>query len=194
MTGAVQRALKLLYPSQCVACGELVESDHGLCGSCWRDTPFIDGAVCDQCGTPLIGGPSDERALCDRCMASPRPWQRGRAALVYGGQAKRMVLGLKHFGREDIATPAARWMARAGQELLEPDALLVPVPLHWVRLFRRRYNQAALLARAIGRLTGAEVALDALARPVRTRRLDTLDAKARFAVLKGAIRPNPRGP
>ena len=103
-----------------------------------------------------------------------------------------MVLLLKHGDRLDLVRPAAEWMAGAGAAILDPDSLLVPIPVHWTRLFRRRYNQAALLAREIGRLQGYEVACRALIRPRATAMQDDKSVKKRFADLDGALVPHPR--
>lgn len=183
-------ALAYLYPSQCVSCGDFVESENGLCATCWRDTPFVDGAVCDCCGAPLMGGDASDRDHCDDCMRTPPPWSQGRTALLYSGRARHLAMSLKHGGREEIAETAGFWMARAGREILHESTVLVPVPLHWLRMIRRRYNQAALLADAVGAILGKPVALDALKRPVSTRSLDRLSPAERFGVLAKAIAPN----
>jgi predicted amidophosphoribosyltransferase len=110
----MQSVIRAIYPSQCVACDTQTAEDHGLCGACWRDTQFIHGLICDACGTPLMGqgaGP----VHCDDCMTIPRPWDQGRAALVYEGIGRRMVLNLKHGDRTDLAVPAAKWMLHAGR-------------------------------------------------------------------------------
>lgn len=164
----LQKALTVLFPGQCVACGALLEDVHALCAACWADTPFIEGLACDQCGQPLLGESVGERPLCDDCMAWPRPWHRGRAALAYGGRARSMILALKHGDRPDIAKPAARWMAPHAVDLLPDGGVIVPVPLHWTRLLRRRYNQAALLARTLAGITGHVALCDGLARRRRT--------------------------
>ena len=71
---ALQAALHLVYPPQCLVCGALVTSDFGLCGSCWRDTPFISGLVCDLCGVPLPGEETGKAEHCDDCLSVARPW------------------------------------------------------------------------------------------------------------------------
>lgn len=180
--------IRLLYPDQCVGCGVLVEGAHGLCPACWSDTPFVRGLCCDACGLPLLGDRADGTAICDDCLAMPRPWAQGRAALLYDGNARRIVLRLKHGDRTDLARPAARWLADAGRDVLTSGALLVPVPVHWTRLFSRRYNQAAELARALSALTGIEVAPDALSRVRRTPVQDGLGVEARFTNTEQAIR------
>ncbi|WP_170575288.1 ComF family protein [Ruegeria atlantica] len=188
----IQTAVELIYPPRCLGCGELTESDFGLCGTCWRDTPFIGGLVCHSCGVPLPGEADGHRIECDDCMKTPRPWQDGRAALLYHGRARSLILALKHGDRPELARPAALWMARAGQGLFHDDMVIAPVPLHWSRLLRRRYNQSALLARHLGLQTGLDVCPDLLQRRVRTPVLDGKTAAERAETLSGSIAPHPR--
>ena len=183
----LQGALQLLYPPQCISCAAPVQSDFGLCADCWRDTPFVSGMICDQCGVPLPGSDPKERALCDDCMTIARPWDRGRAALLYQGNGRNLVLALKHGDRMDLARPSAAWMARAAASILTPGMLVVPVPLHWMRLFRRRYNQAALLSRAIAASAKLEHCPDAILRKRSTGNQDGKTRDARFANLVGAF-------
>lgn len=192
--GLFQSAIRLVYPPRCTLCGALVDSDFGLCGPCWRDTPFIVGQACDLCGVPLPAGPDapDERLKCDGCIAMRPPWGRGRAALVYKNNGRRMVLALKHGDRHDMARLAAVWMARTAQPLLKPDTLIVPVPLHWLRLLKRRYNQAAVLAKALAGELGRPTCPDLLIRPRYTRSLGGMRREQRFATLSGAIAVHPR--
>jgi len=187
-----QTAVALIYPPRCLGCGAQVESDFGLCGTCWRETPFIGGTVCDSCGIPLDGAADGYRIECDACMEAPRPWGRGRAALLYADRARQLVLALKHGDRPDIARPAGGWLARAARPMLRPDALIAPVPLHWTRLMRRRYNQAALLAASLAARTGAEVCPDLLIRTRRTPMLGEATPEERREILRGAVSAHPR--
>jgi len=188
----MQSPLAILYPPQCVSCGETIADDHGLCGKCWAQTPFITGHACDRCGAPLPGESDGEADLCDDCMKIARPWSRGRAALIYTGNARRIVLQIKLSDRLDLVPSAAGWMARAGQEILAGDALLVAIPAHWTRIFTRRYNQASELARAIARQTGLEFAPTTLIRPRRTEKQEGKGLDGRFANVREAIRPHPK--
>ena len=126
MPTLLQYPLRLLFPDQCVSCGAPVEDRFSLCGTCWRDTTFLGESVCDACGIPLMGPVEpDERPHCDTCMAHPRPWDRGRAALHYRDTGRRLILGFKHGDRMDLAPAFARWMARAGRPLFDQDLCLV---------------------------------------------------------------------
>jgi ComF family protein len=183
----LQAALQVLYPPQCISCGAPVTSDFGLCADCWRETPFIAGLVCDQCGLPLPGTDPGERVLCDDCMTIARPWGQGRAALGYRDNGRRLVLALKHGDRMDLARPASGWMLKAARPIIQPGMLVVPVPLHWIRLFRRRFNQAALLSRAIAKGAGLDHCPDALIRHRSTGNQDGKTRDARFANLVDAF-------
>jgi len=183
----MQAALHLLYPPQCLACGGLVSSDFGLCGACWRETPFVSGLVCDLCGTPLPGEDLGHREICDDCLAIARPWARGRAALLYKDKARSLVLALKHGDRLDLVRPAAGWMLRAATPILEPGMIVAPVPLHWTRLFKRRFNQSALLAGAIAKAAGLPHCPDLLLRSRATGSQEGKGRDARFANMQGAI-------
>lgn len=189
---AFQTALQVIYPARCTLCGSHVESDFGLCGPCWRDTPFIAGLVCDTCGVPLPGESGGHAEHCDECLSVARPWSRGRSALVYRENGRKLVLALKHGDRHDVVRPAALWMARVAQPLLTCNTLIAPVPLHWLRMLKRRFNQSALLAQALARETTLPVCPDLLIRPKHTRSLKGMGPEERHAMLDGAIRVHPK--
>lgn len=181
-----------MFPPRCIACGAGVAADFGLCPACWRETPFASGLVCDKCGAPLPGADEGKPEYCDDCLTIARPWQRGRAALVYKDAARRMVLAFKHGDRLDLRRPLAGWMLRAAAPLLEPGMVLAPVPLHRLRLLKRRYNQSALLSGAVARAAGLTHVVDLLQRTRATRSQEGLHRDERFANLSGAVRINPR--
>ncbi|MDJ0826334.1 MAG: double zinc ribbon domain-containing protein [Rhodobacter sp.] len=188
----MQSLLRLAFPPQCISCGDLVEEEFGLCGGCWRETPFTLGLACDCCGAPLPGDDTGRPEHCDDCLTLARPWTRGRAALIYRDNARRLVLALKHGDRLDLIRPMARWLTGVAEPLLTSDTVLVPVPAHYLRLVRRRFNQAAELAREIGRLTGHEVIPDLLTRTRRTVPQDGMSREDRFANQSEAIAPGRR--
>ncbi|MFN4170991.1 MAG: double zinc ribbon domain-containing protein [Pseudorhodobacter sp.] len=188
----LQAVLRMIYPPQCLGCGEIVTSDFGLCGACWRQTSFINGLVCDTCGTPLPGEEPGHAVHCDDCLSIARPWSQGRAALIYRDMGRKLVLRLKHGDRHDIVRPAAVWMHRAAEPLLKPGMIVAPVPLHWTRLLRRRFNQSALLSAALARLAGLDHCPDLLLRARRTGSQEGRGREARFGNLAEAIRVHPR--
>lgn len=184
--------MSLIFPTQCVQCGALVQSDGGLCADCWRNTPFILGLGCDQCGAPLMGEDPGVSLQCDDCRAAQRPWERGRAVLRYDDGARRLVLALKHGDRLDLVPVLAQWMATRAADIVSDTPIIVPVPLHWWRMFRRRYNQSAELGRHVARRLGLPFCPDALARTRPTATLEGKGVDARFAELEGCIHASPK--
>lgn len=184
-------ALNIVLPKQCLLCGELVESRGGLCGPCWRDTPFILGLCCDLCGVPLPGEDPGRPVHCDDCRERQRPWTKGRAVMIYDGGARRLVLGLKHGDRLDLAPFLGEWMSIRAASLVDENTVLAPVPLHRWRLLRRRYNQAAALAQAMAQRLDADYIPDLLLRNRATRALENVGPDERYARLDGAITAHP---
>ena len=188
----LQSALSMIFPPACISCGVPVATDFGLCAGCWQQTPFIGGLVCDKCGIPLPGEDEGRPEVCDDCMTIARPWDRGRAAFLYKDKGRDMVLSLKHADRLDLIRPAAEWLFRAAKPILQPGMIVAPIPLHWSRLFRRRYNQSALLSCAVARLAGLDHCPDLLIRNRKTASQEGRSRDARFANLALAIRGHPQ--
>ena len=185
-TAGLQTLLHAVFPPECLSCRARVASDDGLCGPCWRDTAFITGDVCDGCGVPMRGD-VEGGDKCDDCMRIARPWDQGRAALLYKDRGRKLVLALKHGERHDIVRPAGRWLAKAARGILREGAVIAPVPLHWTRMVRRRYNQSALIAQAMARELGNPYCADLLKRERATTTLDGKSREARFLEISGAI-------
>jgi predicted amidophosphoribosyltransferase len=181
-------ALDALYPPSCAGCGAEVAGADGLCPACYAATAFIAPPVCDRCGAP------SPAPVCDGCAHAPPAWERGRAAALYQGAARKAALALKHGDRLDVARHAAAWMLRAGPGLVADAALIAPVPLHWTRLVARRSNQSAELARWIARLAGREAALapDLLRRTRRTPSQEGRTRAGRLQNVAGAFAVNGR--
>lgn len=193
----LQTALRAIYPAECLLCASAATDEFGICPSCWPDVPFIFGTQCGQCGVPLPGQElPDERLTCDDCLAVPRPWKSGTAAMLYSDLGRKLVLGMKHGDRADIARAAGPWLWRACSKMLadvEPTTItIVPIPLHPWRLIQRRFNQSGLLAQALGKASGLPVLVDALRRPKPTPSLGGLDLEERMRILNAAIAPNPK--
>ncbi len=188
----VQTAIQTLFPPSCLSCRDLVTSDHGLCAKCWKELRLITGPACRACGAQVLAEQQDDAALCQSCIDTPRPWEQARAAMCFEGLAKKLVLGLKHYDRYDFAPAIAQWMAQVAGPLIGPDTIIAPVPLHWTRLVKRRYNQSAMLAFALGQRLLRPAVLDLLVRTKRTDTLSGLNHEDRLAALRHAIVPNPK--
>ena len=189
---AVRATLDVLLPPHCLTCDRPVDAPGHFCAECFRGAAFITEPCCTHCGVPFShAGQGGAERLCPGCRAHPAPWGQARAALRYDGHAKRVLLPFKHADRPELANALAPMMARAGAPLLRRAEVIVPVPLHRRRLFGRRYNQAALLARALARLSGVPAVPDLLRRTRPTVSLGDLGAQARTEAVAGAFAVRP---
>jgi ComF family protein len=180
--------LDLFFPPLCIACREPLGGGHGFCAACWAGIAFLDGPLCECCGLPFevdLG----EGARCVACLARPPAYDRARAILTYDENSRDPILALKHADRLDLVPGFAHWLERTGRVLLAETDVIVPVPLHRLRLWRRRYNQAAELARALSRRTGKPVAVSALERSRATPSQGAMiSARGRRRNVQGAFR------
>ena len=178
--------LDFLAPPRCPITGELVHTAGDLSGAGWAQLHFLSKPRCERCGRPFELA-VDEGTICGACIAAPPVFQRARAAVAYDDQSRRLIIGFKHSDRTEHALLFSRWLVRAGEEILQPGVILVPVPLHWRRTFSRRYNQAALLTRAISNLTGLAQETNLLRRHRATPPQAGLAAAARKRNVNGAF-------
>jgi ComF family protein len=180
-------ALDLLYPPLCIGCRAQVSEPGSLCASCWKDIDFLEGPACLCCGLPFDLDPGSD-TLCAACLANPPSFDRARAVLRYDEKSRGPILALKHGDRLDLVPGFARWLDRAGRALLDTADVVVPVPLHPGRLWSRRYNQAAELARHLGKAAGKPVEPMALRRVRATPSQGAMpSAKARRRNMRGAF-------
>jgi ComF family protein len=174
-----------ILPPRCLSCGAVVDEPDALCGSCWATMTFFAPPWCAVCGLPFPH-PMGDGAVCADCARQRASWDRARSVLRYDKHSRRLVLALK-YDRTELARALGGWMRRAGGEILDGVDFIVPVPLHWTRLFARRYNQAGLLAHAIHAAGGPPVAPDWLIRRRRTPSQGRLGPLARARNVRGAF-------
>jgi ComF family protein len=188
-SAALRPLLDFALPPRCPGCGAITGEPHRFCLDCWSSLTFLADPCCACCGLPFAF-PAAGEALCGRCLAEPPPFGRLRAAVAYGEVSRQVALKLKYNGRPGLAETLAHFMLRhvgpgAG------EALLVPVPLHRWRIWKRGYNQAALIASALSRRTALPVGLDVLTRTRATPPLRGLGRRERALAVRGAFKVSP---
>jgi ComF family protein len=139
--------LDFALPPRCAACGTIVAETHSFCPECWKQVEFLGDSGCTTCGLPLQ---ATDSAMCGACLAKPPRISRTRAAVVYDELSRGLAIRLKYGRKVAIARTMARYMAPLVGQSGE-DRVLVPVPLHRTRLWRRGFNQSALVARELSR-------------------------------------------
>jgi ComF family protein len=187
-------ALDVTLPPLCPACRDPVGAGRGLCAPCWSKLSFIAPAYCERLGIPFAYDPGPG-ILSMQAIADPPAYRRARAAVRYDEVARVLVHALKYGDRLDLAPTLGAWMAQAGAGLLAEADALVPVPLHWRRLWARRFNQSAALAEVVSRHSGVAVTYGALRRTRSTAQQVGLTASERATNVQGAFQvPQPGRP
>ena len=192
MAGNIAKTmLDVLFPPLCMGCRTQV-GQPGFCAACWSGIRFLEGPGCTCCGLPFEVALEGDN-LCAACLAKPPAFDSARAILAYDEKSRGAILALKHADRLDLVPGFSRWLSRSGSTLLKDSDLVIPVPLHPWRLWRRRYNQSAELARRLARdwtLTYDPLAL-ARSRPTASQGA-MASARARRRNVLGAFQvPNP---
>lgn len=187
LSGIGRNVANVLFPATCIGCRTHVSEPGTLCPKCWSDLRFIEKPYCPVFGTPFAYDFGDG-FMSAEAIADPPPFRRLRSAVVHKGAAQRMAVALKFHDRTDLAPWMARWMQRAGRELLDDCDVILPVPLHRWRFLQRRFNQSAELARALSQQEAKPFAPQALDRIRRTERQIGLGMKERRRNVDGAFR------
>jgi ComF family protein len=185
---ALRPVLDFALPPRCPGCGAVTEAPHRFCLTCWSALGFLAEPCCSRCALPF-DYESGSDVLCGACLASPPGFDRLRAAVAYGEISRKVALKLKYGGRPGVAETMARFMAR--HLTAESETIVVPVPLHRWRIWRRGYNQSALIATALGRRAGLETRLDLIRRVKRTPPLRGMGPRERRDAVRGAFRIEP---
>ncbi len=176
----------VIYPPQCIGCRSAVANISTLCAPCWTSLKFIERPYCERLGTPFsvdLGG----SLLSPEAIADPPVFDRARSVLMYDGLGRALVHKFKYWDRHDLALAMARMMALAGRDLVADADLIIPVPLHWTRLMSRRFNQAALLASTLSKITGKTYDPNILKRKKKTKPQYGLTRSERQINLQGAL-------
>lgn len=190
--GAVGFALDRVLPPRCYACGTGVEAQGALCAACWSGLAFITDPQCGRCGLPFEYA-LEGTSICGACLARPPAFDVARSALHYDDASRPFILAFKHGDETRHARPFAKWMLRTLNGVMRDDMLIIPVPLHRKRLLKRRYNQAAMLARELARLGELPCEMEVLHRIKATPSQGGLSAQGRRSNVQGAFALSPKG-
>ena len=174
-------------PPLCLTCDALLSEPGGCCPQCWARIRFISVPLCEVTGKPFSHD-LGEGMLSAEAIANPPPYGRCRSAVVYTDMVRGMVTGLKYSDRTDLAPWMANWMITAGKVLLADNPIVIPVPLHPLRLLERRFNQSAELARNISYQCAMRYEPDWLIRSRRTKQQVGLNGEQRKRNVAGAFR------
>jgi len=190
LRAVARHAADFLWPPLCLSCREPVAEPGSLCAACWREATFLSPPFCRCCGFPF---PFDAgEALCAACLARRPLFAAARAVMRYDDVARRLVAALKYADRQEGRAAFARWLQRAGADIVADADIILPVPLHRRKLFHRRFNQSAMLAQELARLAGRPFLADGLTRTRHTQAQAGLARSARLENVRNAFAVTPR--
>lgn len=189
--GAPGKILDFVLPPRCVVSGVPVEKQGMLAPEVWADLDFITSPMCQCCGRPF-DFEQFEDSLCGECLARRPYFSSARSVMVYDEASRGIVLRFKHADQTHAVVSFIPWLKRAGAKMLSEADFIVPVPLHRWRLLYRRYNQAAIIAKALSRETAAAFAPEALGRVRHTPSQGHKGARDRKKNVRGAFAVSPQ--
>ena len=182
--------LNFLLPPRCINCGKIISDENGLCSECFNKITFISEPYCKCCGLPFgeIGG-VNKHMMCPMCIRDKKKMFRySRAAIKYEDVSKNMILAFKFMDKTENAKVFAKWLKMAGSDIFKSEVdVLIPVPLHYKRLVKRRYNQSALMATELGKLINIPTDLKSLVKSKSTKPQVDFSGKARVKNIKNAF-------
>lgn len=183
IAASARMLLDLVFPPVCPSCRQPVDALHNFCAPCFSKLRLIAAPLCSCCGIPFA---IPVEGQCPTCLAEPPSFHRARAVMVYDAVSAPLITTLKFHDQWAGLERYAAMMAAAGPMVVEAD-YIVPVPLNWRRLWRRKYNQAALLAYALARHSAVPVLPDALRRLRATTPQMRLPRHERLKNVRGAF-------
>ena len=184
-----RRILNNIFPPQCISCYTPTGETAALCSACWDSISFIGSPLCDRCGTPFeIDTP--DNTICAGCSYRKPQFDRSRSVFKYDDHSRQIITNFKYRDNTYTSDAFARWMMRSGVDILKNSDILAPVPLHRLKLIKRRYNQSALLVNSIAKMTYIEKHNNLLLRVKNTPPQAGLTYKQRFGNMSGAFKLN----
>lgn len=171
MLAVLQNIIDAFLPPRCIKCGRIISGSDGLCAECFNEINFIAEPYCQKCGHPFEQVPDGRKRLCGACLKKNKTLFRlSRSAVYYDEASKNLILAFKFLDRTDNAPTLARWLNLAGRDIWKEGVdIAIPVPLHYSRLLKRRYNQCGLLASELHKQNGITVDYSSLVKHKATR-------------------------
>ena len=182
----------MILPPRCICCGNVLSEHNGLCAECFNKIKFISAPLCQSCGRPFDADqnvPFGTTLYCAACLKKKkRIFKMQRSAFIYDDDSKKLILDFKFCDKTSSAEVLSSLLYTAGFDIWneKPD-LLIPVPLHQLRLLKRRYNQSALLVKYLSLKTEIKADYFSLVRLQNTIPQVELSGAARRRNLRSAF-------
>lgn len=175
-----------ILPNRCMSCASLTQDEGGFCAICWKEIEFIGSPICISCGRNFTLN-TTEGYTCLGCIASPPNYDMARALFKFGAVSKNIIHAFKYYDKTILAKHFADMLcAKYSQEIYDAD-VVIPVPMHKIKRLIRMYNQAAVLASAVGAKIKKPIYFDVLQKTKWTKPQTLLSRKTRMTNVNGSI-------
>ncbi|MTI08661.1 ComF family protein [Curvivirga aplysinae] len=186
----ITAGLNDLMPPHCLSCHKEILQPQSICEDCWPQLSFLTQPICHCCGYPFENNIGiSNQSYCAACHAKRPHFHMARAAVTYNDLSRDLLLKFKHGDQQHIAPLFTRWLNMAALHFPEDIDVdyVIPIPLHRKRLIKRRFNQAALLAKRYAKQNDLIYIPNLLQRIKPTKPQGHLSLKARRRNLQGAF-------
>ena len=181
--------INFILPNRCLLCSRVIDSENSVCSVCFEKITFITEPYCQHCGTPFISHiEQNGNMLCVECLTHKDSFRLCRAAIEYDEFSKKLLLDFKFADHIENKKLFAKWLLLAGKDIFAAGAdVIIPVPLHYTRLLKRKYNQSAILAKELSVLTEIPAEYNVLKKIRRTLPQTKCNSAERKRNVKGAF-------
>ena len=145
--------ISIIFPRICSLCGKTLpfSSEKNICDRCLKNIPKLEGLICNKCSLPLPDG----GATCSDCKSNKDIYfEILKSPYTYSVQMKKLIKKLKYSRRDflsqDLAVELAKFIIK--ENIDKNIDVVVPVPMHWFKKWKRGYNQAELLAKGVAQI------------------------------------------
>lgn len=179
------KCLGILYPQTCCFCGKV--NKNNICKECGKKITYIHEPVCKKCGKPIR---YEEKEFCGDCSEKEWYYEQGKSVWLHTGNVRWSIYQFKYHNRRIYGKFYAEELFRIYGDVIrrwEID-VIIPIPLHGRRKRKRGYNQAEIVAKYLGKLTGIRVDTKSVVRVHNTKPQKELSHKERKRNLKNAFR------
>lgn len=176
-----------ILPPRCLHCGKITSNDDSLCADCFDKITFITHPYCIHCGTPLLDKSIGD-LYCANCLTKKDNLRYCRSAVIYDDFSKKLILDFKFFDHIENKKLLSNWMIFAGKDIFDAGVdLIIPIPLHHLRLFKRKYNQSAILSAEISKMTNIKADYKSFIKIKSTQPQSECSGKKRITNIKKAF-------
>jgi ComF family protein len=196
----LKSVIDLVLPPKCICGKKQTAENANICGECWLKIDFINSPMCQKCGDPfqfksdILENDDNGLAelLCTNCLANPPSYELQRCVFNYNENSNFIITKFKYSDSTHSAKYLAKQLHNISKNFIDEIDLITSVPIHYKKLIKRKYNQSALLANELSKITKKPVNNFILKRIKNNKPQAGLPREERLKNVKGSFEVNPK--